>query len=84
MVGTFDGYQQDIKRKIAGYIDRNCSLLQEFKFAQSKTKIKIKDIYNCHFSASQLWNLFSHDVLKFESTFNKSIKIMAGLLIQTH
>ena len=32
-------------------------------------------IYNCHFFASQLWNLFSPGAVKFETTFNKSIKI---------
>ena len=79
-----DGGQQDIKLKIARYIDRNCSLCQEFKFVHPKTLIKINDIYNCHFSGYQLWNLFSHGAVKFESTFNKSIKIMAGVPIQTH
>ena len=79
-----DGCQQDMKRKVAGYIDRNCSLNQEFHFAHPATKIKLNDIYNCHFSGSQVWNLFSQGARTFEATFNRSIKIMAGLPYQTH
>ena len=47
------GCQQDIKQKIARYIDKNWSLNQEFSFAHPSTKIKLNNIYNCHFSGSQ-------------------------------
>jgi hypothetical protein len=84
VTNQIDGCQQDMKQKIARYIDKNCSLLQEFSFAHPSTKIRLNNIYNCHFSGSQVWNLFSQGAASFEGTFNRSIKIMAGLPYSTH
>ena len=41
-------------------------------------------IYNCHFSGSQTWNLFSKGAQKFFSTYNRSVKVMADLPYETH
>jgi hypothetical protein len=79
-----DGCQQDMKQKIAGYMDRKCSINQEFHFAHPTTKIRLNSIYNCHFSGSQVWNLFSKGATSFEGTYNRSIKVMAELPLQTH
>ena len=79
-----DGCQSDVKQKIGQYIDKNCNLNQEFFFAHPETKIKINNIYNCHFSSFQVWNLFSSGAAKFEGTFNRSVKVMADLPLQTH
>ena len=79
-----DGCQQDMKQKIASYVDRNCSLTQEFYFAHPVTRIKVNNVYNCHFSGSQVWDLFSRGASRFEGTFNRSIKIMADLPFGTH
>ena len=84
VTNQINGCQQDIKQKIARYIDKNCSLNQEFSFDHPFTRIKVNNIYNCHFSGSQVWNLFSQGASHFESTFNRSIKIMAGFPYQTH
>ena len=59
VTNKIDGGQQDMKQKIARYIERNCSLSQEFHYAQPSTKISLNTIYNCHFSGSQVWNIFS-------------------------
>jgi hypothetical protein len=84
VTNQIDGCQQDMKQKIAKYIDKNCTLNQEFSFAHPSTKITLNNIYNCHFSGSQVWNLFSQGAASFEGTFNRSIKIMAGLPYPTH
>ena len=84
VTNQIDGCQQDMKQKIAKYIDKNCTLLQEFSFAHPLTKITVNNIYNCHFSGSQVWDLFSQGAASFEGTFNRSIKLMAGLPFPTH
>jgi hypothetical protein len=68
---TINGGQLDIKIKRAKYIDKNKSLLQEFYFAHPQTKVKVNNIYNSHFSGSQLWKFGSNELGKFESTYNK-------------
>ena len=73
-----------MKQKMASYIDKNCNLNQEFNFAHPSTKITLNTIYNGHFSGSQIWNLFSKGAIQFESTYNRSVKIMANLPYQTH
>ena len=84
VTNRIDGCQQDLKQKTAQYIDRNCSLNQEFKFAHPETRIQVNRIYNCHFSGSQVWDLFSPGFASFEATFNRSIKIMGDLPYATH
>ena len=79
-----DGGQLDMEHKMASYIDKNCSINQEFQFAHPTSKILLNTIYNGHFSGSQIWNLFSKGAVKFESTYNRSVKIMAELPYQTH
>ena len=71
---TIDGCQQDLKQKNAMYIDKNCTLDQEFYFAHPTVKLKLNTIYNCHFSGSQVWNLFSQGALSLEGTYNRSVK----------
>ena len=66
------------------YIDKNCTLDQEFYFAHPTVKLKLNTIYNCHFSGSQVWNLFSQGALSLEGTYNRSVKVMAKLPYQTH
>ena len=80
---TIDGCQQDLKQKNAIYIDKNCTLDQEFYFAHPTVKLKLNTIYNCHFSGSQVWNLFSQGALSLEGTYNRSVKVMAKLPYQT-
>ena len=84
ITNKIDGCQLDLKQKTAEYINRTCSLNQEFKFAHPDSKIKVNSIYNCHFSGSQVWDLFSPGFTRLESTFNQSIKIMADLPYATH
>ena len=84
VTNNIDGCQQDIRQKIAKYIDRNCNLNQEFNFSHPETKLMINRIYNCHFSGAQVWDLFSPGVASFEGAFNRSVKVMAGLPYATH
>ena len=65
-------------------MNKNIELNQEFHFANPKTKFKINQIYNSHFTGSPLWNLFSAESLRFESSYNRSVKIMFNLPYATH
>ena len=79
-----DGCQMDIMQKRAQYIDKNNGINQEMFFAHPQAKIRLNNIYNCHFSGSPIWNLFSPGAKQFEGTYNRSIKIMCGLPLETH
>ena len=75
---------QDLKEKRARFIDRNNELCQEFFFAHPETKLRVNDIYNCHFTGSPLWDLFSPEAIQFEKTWNVCFRIMFGLPRETH
>ena len=62
----------------------NIAINQEFYFSHPETKFHINQIYNSHFTGSPLWDLFSDKVGKLETSYNKSIKIMYDLPIDTH
>ena len=62
---------------------QNNSLLQEFCFAHPQTKVKVNNIYNSHFTGSQLWKFGSNELGKFESTY-RSVKLMYDLPLATH
>ena len=79
-----DGGQLDMRQKAARYVDKNCSINQEFSFAHPRCRIMLNKIYNCHFSGCQTWNLFSQGAEKFFSTYNRSVKVMADLPFATH
>ena len=76
--------QQDTNIKRATFVNKNIELNQEFYFANPKTKFKINQIYNSHFTGSPLWNLFSAENLRFDSSYNRSVKIMFDLPYATH
>ena len=84
VANKIDGGQLDMKRKVARYVDKNCNRNQEFNFAHPSSKIRLNQIYNCHFSGCQTWDLFSQGAEKFYSTYNRSLKVMADLPIATH
>ena len=79
-----NGMKLDIKTKRASYIAKNNELIQEFHFAHPKTKCKINNIYNSHFTGSPLWNLFSKESEMFYNTWNKSIRLMFDVPLKTH
>ena len=41
-------------------------------------------IFNSHFSGSRVWDLFSPEAIILENTWNKSIRLMFELPLQTH
>ena len=79
-----DGCQVDIQQKRAMYIEKNNNIIQEFSFAHPTCKMKINNVYNCHFSGSNIWNIFSAGARNLESSFNRSVKIMCSLPYETH
>ena len=81
---VMDGNQTDIKVKAAKYVDKNNSLCQEFFYAHPKAMVKLNSIYNSHYTGSQLWKFGSPELVKFEATYNRSIKIMFNIPWSTH
>ena len=74
----------DIKAKRANYIDKNNDLIQEFSYTHPRTKNKMNMIYNNHFTGSPLWDLFTREVDMMCNTWNKSIRLMFDVPLQTH
>ena len=81
---SMDGNLLDMKVKRASYIYKNNSLVQEFHFAHPLTKVQLNNIYNTHFTGSQLWKIGSREYEKFEATYNRSVKVMFDLPVATH
>ena len=79
-----DGMKHDLAIKQAQYINKNNELQQEFHFCHPQTKFSVNKIYNSHFTGSPLWDLFSNEAVRMESTWNKSVKIMFDLPYATH
>ena len=71
-------------QKRAAYICKNNELLQEFVFSHPETLLKVNNIYNTHFTESPLWIIFSEEAIKLENTWNKSIRMMLDVPINTH
>ena len=78
---TMDGNQVDVRVKAAKYIDKNNSICQS---AHPQTKVKLKNIFNCHYTGCQLWQIGSRALVKLESTYNRSLKVMLELPWDTH
>ena len=81
---VIDGCQLDMKVKNARYVEKNNSLCQELYFAHPQCKFMINNIYNSHYTGSQLWLLGSKEMDRMEATYNKSIKVMFNLPWGTH
>ena len=62
------------------YIELN----QEFHFSAAATKLQVNSIWNTHFTGSPLWNLFSPGAEKLIGSYNRSIKSMMKLPLETH
>ena len=74
----------DISVKRGVFIDQCMSINQEFLFASSDLKLKMFNLYNCHFSGSAIWNFDSKMFEKFINSFNMNIKAMFDLPWPTH
>ena len=81
---SIDGGQLDMKQKAAKYVDKNCTINQEFSFSHPMCRMQLNKIYNCHFTGCQTWDLFSQGAERFYSTYNRSVKVMADLPYATH
>ena len=84
ITNTRDGTQADIKMKAAKFIDKNNNICQEFYFAHPVSKVKVNNIYNGHWTGSQLWKFGSRELEKLEGTYNRSAKLMFDLPLPTH
>ena len=74
----------DMDIKKARYIAKNIEINQEFHFSSSETKLRINDIYNSSWFGSVIYDLFSPAAVRLESAYNRSVKCMLNLPLQTH
>ena len=76
--------ETDMRMKKARYVARNVELNQEFYFSAPETKLKINNIYNSSWFGSTLYKLFGRESERLESSYNKSVKLMLNLPLETH
>ena len=84
ITSSMDGYAADTKIKRAQYIEKNCDLLQEFRFVHPQVKSKINMIYNSSFPGSILWDLTSRNVRMLENSWSVSVRYMWDLPNNSH
>ena len=68
----------------ARYIEKNCDINQEFKFANPEIKTKINHIYNSSFPGSILWDLTSRNIQMLFNSWSVSVRHMWNIPLQTH
>ena len=79
-----NGMKMDIRTKRANYIEKNNEIIKEFSYAHPRTRNDINRIYNNHFTGSPLWDLFCRDADMMFNTWNKSVRLMFDVPLQTH
>ena len=80
----YDGMTRDIKVKRGQFISRNYELLQEFYFAHPSTKLQTVLLYNCHFTGSPIWDIFSPEVDTLSKSWNIAMRKVFDLPMTTH
>ena len=78
-----DIIESDMNIRKACYVSRNIELNQEFHFTTSETKIKINELYNSSWFGSVMYKLYGAEAVRLESSYNRSMKIMLDLSIET-
>ena len=79
-----NGMKMDIRTKRAAYINKSNTLMQEFSHTHPRTKNEINRIYNNHFTGSPLWDLFRREADMLCNSWNKSVRIMFDVPLNTH
>ena len=74
----------DISVKRAKFIGKVHSLNQEFYFCNPNVVMNLYNIYNCSFYSSSLYDLFSSKLDQLYSTWNKTVRILFQLPLDTH
>ena len=84
LTNEYNGLKKDILVKRGQYIERNCELLQEFRFEHPKVRMRLNMTYNSHFTGSPLWDIFSREFQMLENSWNVSIRNTYNLPFNTH
>ena len=74
----------DVLQKRAKFTQCNNELLQEFYFANPEIKCHINNIYNMSLYGSSLWDLFSSAVESLEKTYNRAVRTMWDIPLDSH
>ena len=59
-------------------------MLQEFYYCNPHVKFYLNNIYNTHFTGSELWNLFGPEMDKIVKTWNVSCRKIFNIPLNTH
>ena len=79
-----DGLKHDILVKRAQFIEKNNTLRQEFSFAHPYTLLQLNQAYNSDFTGSCVWDLFCREQEMLENSYNKAVRLMLGLPLNSH
>ena len=70
--------------KKAKYVAMNIQQNQEFHFTSEVTKLQINDVYNSSWFRSTLYNIYSTEKVKLESSCNRNENMLMDLPFETH
>ena len=80
----YNGMKHDMIIKRGKYITKNCEILQEFFFSHPQTRMRTNQIFNTHFTGSPIWDIFTKEANMIENSWNRSVRCMFDLPLQTH
>ena len=74
----------DVARKRGMFIGKIKSLQQEFSGTSYEVKMRLYEIYTLSFYGSNIYNLFSKDVNRIYTTYNKLVRTTFGVPRESH
>ena len=79
--GTMD---KDVSVKRAAFIQACMNQNDEFECLPIESKVKLLNIYNSHFTGSNLWNFESEKFNQLSNSWNVNLRIICQLPLETH
>ncbi len=77
-------FKKDTNLRKSQFIQCINDICKEFAFAHPKCKSKLLQIYSSSFYGSNLWDLYSKELMSLCTTWNVGIRKLYGLPVQTH
>ena len=76
--------EQDLRVKRGQFINNCMSLNNEFEHLSYDNQIRLLNIYNSHFTGSNLWNFESNMFNQLTNSWNVNLKVVMDIPVQTH
>ena len=74
----------DLRVKKGIFIQNAMELSQEFFCLPAASRLRLNQLYNCHFSGNGIWRLESEEASHLYSSWNKNVKLIFDLPWATH